>query len=187
MDSASWLPDSALVTEVEDQFRRAIESYRIHPDLIAEHANLEESIRTGGYANRTLLELVQNAADALAGPSDGDSLGRVEIVLDTDSSTLYCANGGRPFSKSGLTAITMAHLSGKRGDEIGRFGLGFKSVLAVSDAPQVLSRSVAFQFNSEAARAELAEVGPAVKRYPILRTATVVDAAEELQYRPDPG
>ncbi|WP_200959200.1 sacsin N-terminal ATP-binding-like domain-containing protein [Nocardioides sp. Soil796] len=183
-DLTSWLPDSALVAEVDDQFRRAIESYRIHPDLIAEHANLEESIRTGGYANRTLLELVQNAADALAGPTDGDSLGRVEIVLDTDSSTLYCANGGRPFSKSGLTAITMAHLSGKRGDEIGRFGLGFKSVLAVSDAPQVLSRSVAFQFNSEAARAELAEVGPAVKRYPILRTATVVDAADELRCDP---
>lgn len=74
----------------------------------------------------------------------------------------------------------MAHLSGKRGDEIGRFGLGFKSVLAVSDAPQVLSRSVAFEFNSAAARSQLAEVGPALKRYPILRTATVVDARSEL-------
>lgn len=183
-DLTSWIPDGALVSEVEDQFHRAVESYRIHPDLIAEHANLEESIRTGGYANRTLLELVQNAADALAGPSDGGTLGRVEIVLDSENSTLYCANGGRPFSKSGLTAITMAHLSGKRGDEIGRFGLGFKSVLAVSDAPQVLSRSVAFQFNSEDARAELADLGPAVKRHPILRTATVIDAVNELRSDP---
>lgn len=179
-----WTPDGSLVGEVEHQFRRAIESYRIHPNLIAEHAGLEESIRTGGYASRTLLELVQNAADALSGPAEGSGLGRVEIVLDGRTSTLYCANDGRPFSKSGLTAITMAHLSGKRGDEIGRFGLGFKSVLAVSDAPQVFSRSVSFEFNSKAAREELAEVGPAIKRYPILRTATVVDA--RTQFSSDP-
>src|SRR5699024_8777665 len=74
---AAWSPDGDLVQEVEEQFARTIESYRIHPDLVSEHANHEESIRTGGYANRTLLELVQNAADALAGSSDadGDSAG----------------------------------------------------------------------------------------------------------------
>lgn len=178
------MPDAALVGEVGDQFRRAIESYRIHPDLIAEHANLEESIRTGGYANRALLELVQNAADALAGSTGHGGPGRVEIVLDTDRSTLYCANDGRPFSQSGLTAITMAHLSGKRGDEIGRFGLGFKSVLAVSDAPQVLSRSVSFEFNSETARSEFSGMGLHIRRFPILRTATVVDAQAQFQHDP---
>nr|WP_207219152.1 hypothetical protein [Cellulomonas sp. HLT2-17] len=136
-DLQSWKPDANLVNEVEAQFTRTIESYRIHPDLVSEHANHEESIRTGGYSGRTLLELVQNAADALAGPShaEGEHAGRVEIVLDTENRILYCANAGRPFSASGLTAVTMAHLSGKRGDEIGRFGLGFKSVLAVSQAP----------------------------------------------------
>ncbi|MEU7433714.1 DEAD/DEAH box helicase family protein [Streptomyces sioyaensis] len=172
-----WTPDARLVREVEDQFDRAIASYRANPHLISEHANHEESIRVGGYANRTLLELVQNAADAMAGVSDeqGEFAGRVEIVLDTESQTLYCANAGRPFSKSGLTAITHAHLSGKRGDEIGRFGLGFKSVLAVSDAPEVFSRSVSFEFNSPAALTELAEITPTARRYPVLRTATVVD------------
>lgn len=184
-DRQLWEPDPLLVAQVDDQFSRTIESYRVHPNLVSEHANHEESIRTGGYANRTLLELVQNAADALAGAEDvgAENAGRVEIVLDTINSVLYCANAGRPFSMSGLTAVTMAYLSEKRGDEIGRFGLGFKSVLAVSQAPQVLSRSISFEFNSPRARTELAKVTTA-KRYPALRTATVLDAATELERDP---
>lgn len=185
LDHGAWEPDRSLVREVEDQFDRTIESYRIHPNLLSEHANHEESIRTGGYADRTLLELVQNAADALAG-ADGTSAensGRVEIILDTANEVLYCANAGRPFTRSGLTAVTMAYLSEKRGDEIGRFGLGFKSVLAVSQAPQVFSRSISFEFSSQRARAELASITTA-KRYPILRTATVLDAVAELERDP---
>ncbi|HEY8720205.1 DEAD/DEAH box helicase [Pengzhenrongella sp.] len=181
-DHQAWKPDATLVREVEEQFTRTIESYRIHPNLVSEHANHEESIRTGGYAVRTLLELVQNAADALAGSghAHGEHAGRVEIVLDTENCILYCANAGRPFSATGLTAVTMAHLSGKRGDEIGRFGLGFKSVLAVAQAPQVLSRSIAFEFNSASARQALAGVTTA-KRYPVLRTATLLDAVAEFE------
>ncbi|MGW9029105.1 sacsin N-terminal ATP-binding-like domain-containing protein [Streptomyces sp. NPDC055722] len=179
MTRQSWTPNASLTQEVEDQFERAIASYRANPHLVSEHANHEESIRVGGYANRTLLELVQNAADAMSGTGDdqGDSAGHVEILLDTESQTLYCANAGRPFSKNGLTAITHAHLSGKRGDEIGRFGLGFKSVLAVSDAPQVFSRSVSFEFNSPAASVEIAKITPTAKRHPILRTPTLIDPA----------
>lgn len=174
-----------LVDELNVQFDRTIDSYRIHPDLVSEHRNHEESIRTGGYANRTLLELVQNAADALAGVDETsmDGAGRVEIVLDTSNRVLYCANSGRPFSKAGLTAMTMAHLSGKRGDEIGRFGLGFKSVLAVSEFPQVLSRSVSFEFNSPTARSELSKVSK-TGRYPVLRTATLLDPSTEISSDP---
>ncbi|MEU1734355.1 DEAD/DEAH box helicase family protein [Streptosporangium sp. NPDC020145] len=177
-----WKPDFELAQEVKGQFDRAILSYKANPNLITEHANHEESIRVGGYANRTLLELVQNAADAMSGGgADHVGAGRVEIVLDMRSATLYCANAGRPFSKSGLTAIAHAHLSGKRGDEIGRFGLGFKSVLAVTDAPQVFSRSVSFEFNSAEARAAIIGVGAPVKRLPVLRTATLLDAGSAFE------
>jgi len=177
MMQQSWIPDTGLVREVQRLFDSTIESYRAKPDLISEHANHEESIRVGGYANRTLLELVQNAADAMAGTgaSPEEHAGRVEIVLDAANGTLYCANAGRPFSQSGLIAITHAHLSGKRGDEIGRFGLGFKSVLAISNTPQVFSRSVSFQFNSPEARAAIAGVSSTARRIPVLRTATVID------------
>ena len=46
-------------------------------------------------------------------------------------------------------AMRMALLSSKRGDGIGRFGLGFKPVLAVSDSPQFLSTSGSFHFDRE--------------------------------------
>lgn len=176
--TTEWAPNDLLVREIEQQFDSAIAAYNAKPTLITEHSNHEESIRTGGYANRTLLELVQNAADAMSGMSEDEpaGIGRVEIVLDLTSGTLYCANSGRPFSKNGLIAITHAHLSGKRGDEIGRFGLGFKSVLAVTDSPQVLSRSVAFEFNSARAREAIRNVGAPIRRLPVLRTATTLDA-----------
>lgn len=178
----AWTPDPDLVDAVSEQFEMAMSAYRANPNLISEHANHEESIRVGGYSNRTLLELVQNAADAMAGiDQDVDGVqGRVEIVLDPDGKTLYCANAGRPFSRTGLTAITHAHLSAKRGDEIGRFGLGFKSVLAVSDRPQVFSRSVSFEFNTQAAREALHDARPSIPRLPVLRTPTVVDAEAEI-------
>ncbi|UFS57595.1 DEAD/DEAH box helicase [Subtercola endophyticus] len=182
MTTDSWVPDDALVREIEAQFRSAIAAYAAKPTLIAEHANHEESIRTGGYANRTLLELVQNAADAMAGGAD--DIGRVEIVLDPIANTLYCANSGRPFSRTGLVAITHAHLSGKRGDEIGRFGLGFKSVLAVTDSPQILSRSVSFEFNSVEAQTAMGLIGSSSRRLPVLRTATQLDAIELIESDP---
>ncbi len=185
--SDAWMPDAGLQQEVQEQFVRAIASYRANPHLVAEHANLEDSIRVGGYANRTLLELVQNAADAMSGTNEDDArknAGRVEIVLDTDRGTLYCANAGRPFSKSGLIALAQAYLSTKRGDEIGRFGLGFKSVLAVTEAPQIFSRSVSLEFNSPEALTAIADIGADTRKYPVLRTPTLINPEEEFAADP---
>lgn len=186
MTASEWVPDATLIDELEELFHRALNSYQANPNLIIEHANHEESIRVGGYANRTLLELVQNAADAMAGDAGtGEAAGRVEIVLDLDTETLYCANAGRPFSRSGLTSLAHAHLSGKRGDEIGRFGLGFKSVLAVTDTPQVFSRSISFEFNSSTAKDSLSAVDSTAKRFPVLRTAArIPDVAAEFAKDP---
>ena len=183
--SSAWRPDPELKQEIAKQFAAQVAACEQQPLLVEEQANHEESIRTGGYANRTLLELVQNAADALAGAGGAAAgEGRVEIVLDPNTSTLYCANSGRPFSKKGVTTVTMAFLSGKRDDEIGRFGLGFKSVLAVTDAPQVFSRSVSFEFNSPEAVAALRRAAPGARRLPVLRTATLLDAEVEFQRDP---
>lgn len=181
------MPDASLTGEIEDQFTKAIGVYREDHHLISEHANHEEQIRVGGYANRTLLELVQNAADQMVGVSADVSekfKGRVEIVLDPARRTLYCANWGRPFSKKGLVAISHAFLSAKEGDEIGRFGLGFKSVLAITESPEVFSRSVSFGFNSPEARAELSRIDPGARRLPVLRTPALLDAASAFDEDP---
>ena len=60
---------------------------------------------------------------------------------------LYVANEGKPFEGSGVRALLYTHLSDKTGNEIGRFGLGFKSISGISDGPQIFSRSVSFEFN----------------------------------------
>ncbi|GAB3292629.1 sacsin N-terminal ATP-binding-like domain-containing protein [Parasphingorhabdus pacifica] len=186
MTASEWVPDDTLARELEGLFERATDAYRANPNLIVEHANHEESIRVGGYANRTLLELVQNAADAMAGAGEtGPWAGRVEIVLNLETETLYCANAGRPFSQSGLTSLAHSHLSGKRGDEIGRFGLGFKSVLAVTDKPQVFSQSISFEFSSSKAEEALSAIGSTAKRYPVLRTATQIPDVES-EFNADP-
>lgn len=149
--------------------------YREDPRLLEEHARQENSFRTSGYSRRQVTELVQNAADAIF---KSGGTGRVELLL-TDN-YLYCANDGETFGKEGIEAITHAYLSYKRGGEIGRYGLGFKSVLAVSDNPQIFSRSVSFEFGSARARNILMDLGGSSDYLPVLRMATPLDATQEM-------
>lgn len=96
------------------------------------------------YSDRAVLELIQNGHDAIA---DGDT-GRIRVVLDrpTDDSAgfgvLYVANQGRPFRESNFAAISEVALSDKGpGEGIGNKGLGFRSVLQLTDWPEVFSKS----------------------------------------------
>ncbi|OBJ53411.1 DEAD/DEAH box helicase [Mycobacterium sp. 1423905.2] len=156
-----------------------MDAYKANPLLVGEHGRQEDSFRTGGYAHRQVLELVQNAADALR---RSDTRGRVELVLQGGS--LYCANEGAPFTRNGLEAVCHAYLSDKRGDDMGRFGLGFKSVLGVTDAPLVLSRSISFSFDAEQSRRALTSVAPKTTKYPVLRLPILVDAPAVLEGDP---
>src|SRR5258705_1243110 len=132
--------DSAVAERVTEVSRQCIEAYRANPLLIREHANIERGTAEGGYGRRQLYELVQNGADQLLGSS-----GRVEVVLSREA--LYCANEGGSIDPSGVEALLCSHLSSKRGWEIGRFGLGFKSVLGITDSPEFYSRSGSFVFS----------------------------------------
>lgn len=93
------------------------------------------------YEGRALLELLQNGHDAL---SEGGH-GRVRFVLDVDEGdygTLYVANEGQPFRDSNFRAITELGLSDKpAGEGIGNKGLGFRSVLQLTDWPEIYSKS----------------------------------------------
>lgn len=173
-------PDNQLIAWIETHRGRAIDSYRANALLVEEHGRQEDSFRTGGYAHRQVLELVQNAADALRRAGER---GHVELVLNDD--VLYCANEGAPFAQEGLEAICHAYLSDKRGDEIGRFGLGFKSVLGVTDEPTILSRSVSFGFRADLSREELSKISPIARNFPILRLPVVVDAEAEIAADPN--
>ncbi len=96
------------------------------------------------YSDRFLFELLQNARDAAA-RGDHESP-RALFLLTIDA--LIVANDGAPFDRDGYEAITGIGQSRKGGAEpsegprlIGRKGIGFKSVLRVSQRPQVFGRT----------------------------------------------
>ena len=167
-------PEGDLGAYLKEESRRTIDAYAAQRNLVLEHANLEQDTAHGGYAHRQLFELIQNGADALSGASEG---GRIAIRL-TDA-CLYCADDGEPIDRDGLKALMFSHMSPKRGtSEIGRFGLGFKSVLGVSDAPEFFSRAGSFRFDRQRARERIQEIAPDAERCPVLRVADPVDPHE---------
>ena len=173
-------PDTKLVEAVKRCSAQSLAAYGEDPTLVAEHANIERSIAQGGYGRRQLYELVQNGADALRGWGSG---GAIKILLTSDA--LYCANEGRPVDENGVLALLHSHLSEKRGLEIGRFGLGFKSVLEVTDRPQIYSRSVSFGFDREFAARQIHRIVPTAERTPCLRVAEVLDPVLEAKADPE--
>ena len=123
----------------------ALKTYAVNPARIEEDANGERRIHQGGYGDRQLFELVQNAADELREePFRG---GRIEAVLT--QTHLYCANEGSAITPEGADTILRMGVSRKRGGQIGRFGVGVKSVLSVTRTPQFFSSSGSFGFDAD--------------------------------------
>ena len=96
------------------------------------------------YHGRFLIELVQNSHDAFSEQLSGTG-NRIEIAFDpTDSphGSLLVANDGQPFSPSNFERLSQLGQSDKDPQKsIGNKGIGFRSVLEVSDCPEVYSRS----------------------------------------------
>ena len=175
-----WAPTTGYVgMYITEETKRTLDAYRSQLSLVDEHANHEEDTARGGYARRQLFELVQNSADALSGSKGG----RIWIGLTRDY--LYCADEGQPIDQDGVRALMFAYLSPKRGtDEIGRFGLGFKSVLSVTDAPEFFSRSGSFRLDREKAANLVKKIAPDAERYPVLRLPEAVDPDSEIESDP---
>lgn len=164
--------DPAMRAYIEERQATALRTYENDPDLLIEHVRQEDSFRTGGYGTRQINELIQNAVDAVGASG---ATGAVELRLA--DGVLYCANEGIGFSRDGVRAVTYAFLSTKRGDEIGRFGLGFKSILGITDHPQIFSRTVSFEFNAPDTAELFAGIPNDGGRLPLLRIPTLADPA----------
>lgn len=82
-------------------------------------------------------ELLQNAEDA----------GATEVSFMLLPDRLECEHNGRAFTLADVTSITGLHDSTKtkEQDKIGKFGVGFKSVFAYTQAPSICSGSWAFR------------------------------------------
>lgn len=161
--------ESRVADFIMEETEKTLRAYKEQPNLVTEHANHEHDTAHGGYAHRQLFELVQNSADALT-RSDGAS-----ILVRLTGEYLYCADDGKPIDEEGVQALMFSHMSSKRDtSEIGRFGLGFKSVLGVTDSPEFYSRPGSFRFDRQHAAKRIAEVIQK-ERYPVLRLPASVD------------
>ncbi|GGW34724.1 DEAD/DEAH box helicase [Streptomyces galilaeus] len=168
-----------VIPTVLEQSSRVLQTYEVDPGLVPEHANGERRITQGGYGDRQLFELVQNAADEISAQPGGS----VQVVL-TDTH-LYCANEGEPVTPEGAETILRMSMSRKRGGQIGRFGVGVKSVLVVTNTPQFFSSSGSFGFDREWAL-EMIRAVPGVRQHlgerfeaPVLRMARPLDEEAE--------
>ncbi|WP_328976673.1 DEAD/DEAH box helicase [Streptomyces canus] len=169
----------SVIQTVLEQSTRVLQTYSVDPGLVAEHANGERRITQGGYGDRQLFELVQNAADEITGEPGG----KVHVVLT--ETHLYCANEGNPVTAEGAETILRMSMSRKRGGQIGRFGVGVKSVLVVTDAPEFFSSTGSFGFDRSWSYEQIRSIPDVTARYgpefdaPVLRMARPLDIAAE--------
>ena len=86
-----------------------------------------------------IYELLQNAEDANA----------TEANFKLYKNRLIFRHNGNPFSKEDVLSITNIGKGSKRDkeDQIGRFGVGFKSVFAYSETPSIWSPTYSFQIS----------------------------------------
>src|SRR3954447_3091316 len=135
--------------------RRVLAAWSADPARFREDANAEEDLVRGGYRDRLLVELAQNAADAAV---RAGVPGRLRLELRGNE--LRAANTGEPLDAAGVQALATLRASAKRDGPatVGRFGVGFAAVLAVSDEPAVVSTSGAVSFSAERTRAEVAAI-----------------------------
>ena len=115
-----------------------------------EDANAEDDYALGGYHDRLVVELAQNAADAAVRAGLPGSLS-----LQLRDGVLTAANTGAPLDAAGVEALSTLRASAKRdGDAtVGRFGVGFAAVLALSDEPELLSTSGGVRWSLAESRA----------------------------------
>lgn len=114
-------------------------------------AKAEDSVRRE-YSGRYLFELLQNANDAIVdwlilNPSKAQPTHQ-RVRLELTEYALLIANDGLPFGEDNVRALCRLHKTTKSASkQIGHKGIGFKSVLEITDSPEVYSDRYAFGFD----------------------------------------
>lgn len=134
-----------------ERLGRRLGTFRNEPEeMIAAFERERASIDQ--YRGREVLELLQNADDA------GVGYGRNRALIRFWPEGLCVANSGVPFSAAGVGSLIISNLSPKKLDRsryIGNRGLGFRSVLAWSTCPLILSGNLHLAFSASLAEASL--------------------------------
>ena len=174
-----------------DELKNGTKGYRTVADLGAQIAQ--------EYRGRCILELLQNAHDALANAGSEDPR-RISFVLSTDpDAVLLVGNSGTPFRHEDFDGICQLAQSPKDPNKsVGNKGLGFRSVLEVCSRPEIWSTAPAgtdvcfsFRFDPIVIKQVVAEAVQDLERRglharsPFDRACPLVDWSPEqlIQYR----
>ncbi|WP_407555681.1 molecular chaperone Hsp90 [Streptomyces sp. Pv4-95] len=142
--------------------RGVLDAWAASPARFREDANAEEDLALGGYRDRLVVELAQNAADAAA---RAGVPGRLRLTLHPsdgiEPAVLVASNTGAPLDATGVESLSTLRASAKRetsaaAGAVGRFGVGFAAVLSVSDEPALVGRTGGVRWSLAEAR-ELAQ------------------------------
>ncbi|GAB1336281.1 hypothetical protein ACE1SV_28710 [Streptomyces sp. E-15] len=138
--------------------RGVLDAWATSAARFREDANAEEDLVLGGYRDRLVVELAQNAADAAA---RAGVPGRLRLTLR--DGVLVAANTGAPLDAAGVESLSTLRASAKRDTgtghgAVGRFGVGFAAVLAVTDEPAVVGRHGGVRWSLAEARELAGEV-----------------------------
>src|ERR1700710_601647 len=94
--------------------RRVLAAWADSPARFREDANAEEDLVRGGYRDRLLVELAQNAADAAVRAGVPGRL-RLELTgTETGGAVLRAANTGAPLDAAGVQGLATLRASAKR-------------------------------------------------------------------------
>ncbi|MFG2604050.1 sacsin N-terminal ATP-binding-like domain-containing protein [Streptomyces sp. NPDC048514] len=137
--------------------RGVLDAWATSPARFREDANAEEDLVLGGYRDRLVVELAQNAADAAA---RAQVPGRLRLTLR--DGVLVAANTGAPLDAAGVESLSTLRASAKRDaagtqGAVGRFGVGFAAVLSVTDEPAIVGRHGGVRWSLTEAREGAAE------------------------------
>ncbi|MCR3720701.1 MULTISPECIES: sacsin N-terminal ATP-binding-like domain-containing protein [Prauserella salsuginis group] len=154
----SGLPDAFGLDRLRAAVLRAWED---SPTRLTEDTNAERDLRAGGYRDRLLVELAQNAADAAALAGRPGHL-RVAVT----GGELRVANTGALLDEAGVAALASLRASAKPAGTVGRFGVGFAAVLAVTSEPRIVSSTGGVVFSEQRTKAEAGADDVPVLRLP---------------------
>ncbi|MGD3112192.1 sacsin N-terminal ATP-binding-like domain-containing protein [Streptomyces sp. YGL11-2] len=132
---------NARAEQLREYGRSVLEGARSEQVLrMARQVNAVSYTSAREYAGRSLFELLQNGYDA---HPRGRRDGRVHVLLDEaegEWGTLYVANGGTAFTWRDVERVCeLAQSSKEVGEGIGNKGVGFRSILLISEAPEIYS------------------------------------------------
>ena len=116
----------ATMAEILSEIRKRLAyDYGVKRHKVARRIAFETHSDLGGI----VLELVQNAEDAKA----------TELIIYVQQEGLRVENNGQPFSERDLYSLCSFFASEKGLHSLGFFGVGFKSVLQLTETPYLIS------------------------------------------------